>query len=107
MSKIYLACPYTHKDPNVVDMRFEVVTKKAGRLLLEGHIVYSPITHCHPIAMAVKLPTDFNFWKKLNFEFIDWSEEVRVLCIDGWRTSVGVAAEIEYANSQGKPVILI
>jgi hypothetical protein len=56
MSKIYLACPYTHKDPKVVDMRFETVTKVAGRLLLDGHIVYSPITHCHTIAMETLLP---------------------------------------------------
>lgn len=107
MSKIYLACPYSHQNPAAITFRLRIAAQNAGRLMQEGHIVYSPINHCHPIAEAYSLPTDFEFWKRLNFEFIDWCEELHVLRLPGWNESKGVTAEIDYAKLTNKLVFHI
>ncbi len=96
MSKIYLATPYSHKDPAVRQARFEAVTKAAGELIAQGHHVFSPITHSHPIALAhPDMPTHHEYWRKFNESMIDWCDEVRVM--PGWEESIGVTAEILYA----------
>ena len=49
--KIYLAGPYSHKDPLIREQRFKMLNKYAAHLMRQGHIVYSPISMSHPIAV--------------------------------------------------------
>ena len=46
MSKlfVYLAAPYSHEDPKVMEARFHAINKQAARLMSEGYIVHSPIS---------------------------------------------------------------
>ena len=55
---VYLAVPYTHEDPEIREKRFKAVSKVAGKLLNEGEMIFSPISHCHPIALECSLPKD-------------------------------------------------
>ena len=101
--KIYLATPYSHSDPAVRQARFEAVTKAAGELIAQGHHVFSPITHSHPIALACPdTPTDHEFWWKFNKAWIDWCDEVWILIIDGCDESLGANKEMAYARWSGK-----
>ena len=50
MAKIYLACPYTHPDEVTRNTRVEFASIIAAKLMCEGHVVFSPITHGHHIA---------------------------------------------------------
>jgi hypothetical protein len=102
--KIYLAVPYTHDDEDVVESRFETVTIKAGELLNEGHLVFSPITLCHPIAKRCSIPGNWEFWEEFDRNFIEWADEIWILMLDGWEESIGVNAEIKIANELGKLV---
>jgi hypothetical protein len=102
--KIYLATPYSDPDENVKEKRFIAVTRLTGKLMNDGYIVYSPITACHPVSKLCKLPGDWKYWETLDRSFIDWADEIWVLCIEGWSSSVGVAAEIKIAKETGKPV---
>jgi nucleoside 2-deoxyribosyltransferase len=104
--KIYLACPYSDPDEFVRFERYYAATKKAAELIRQGHIVYSPITHSHPINQTCNLPNDFEFWRESCLSFIDWCDEVYVLDIDGWKESKGVQEEISYALSKGKTVVI-
>ncbi len=105
MKRIYLATPYSHKDPAVRQARFEAVTKAAGELIAQDHHVFSPITHSHPIALAhPDMPTHYEYWREFNEWMIANSEALVVYEIDGWRESVGVAAEIAYAERSRKRV---
>ena len=45
MSFIYLATPYSHKDPQVRQNRYEHACKVAGKLMEEGNLVFCPIAH--------------------------------------------------------------
>lgn len=105
MDKLYyLATPYTHDDPKVRAQRYEMAVEMAGDLLASGLLVYSPIAHTHPIALAKELPKGWEFWKRYDECFIDRCDGVIVGAMDGWDTSKGVTAEIEMARGKGKPV---
>ncbi len=49
---IYLATPYSHDDPNIRAHRFTVANRVASKLMRDGRMVFSSISHTHPIALA-------------------------------------------------------
>lgn len=106
MSKrIYLAAPYTDADKDVRRYRFSQVTVVAGELMLQGDLVYSPLTMGHVIAEAVDMPSDWEFWQKSCLSYLEgWATELYVLRLPGWKASTGVAAEIEAARRFRLPV---
>jgi len=101
MKKIYLATPYSHDDPLIREARFNAVNKAAARLMSQGYLVFSPISHTHPIALAGDLPKGWDFWEEYDREFVKWADELCVLTLDGWRDSTGVTAEIKIAAQYG------
>ena len=106
MKKVYLACPYCQQtgDPEwLPKARFAEANRAAARLMQEGHIVFSPLSHSVPINDHVHNDTH-EFWLNQDFPFIEWADEVFVLRISGWATSKGVRAEIKYAQNLGKPI---
>ncbi len=104
MKKIYLATPYTDKSPAVRQARFEAVNKVAAVLMSKDFLVFSPISHTHPIALAGDLPKGWDFWREYDLTFIEWADELHVLMQDGWDVSTGVTAEIRLATELGMPV---
>ena len=102
--KIYLAGPYSDPNPTIRHKRFEALNAIAANIMEDGHIVFSPISHSHPIAVQCGLPKGFEFWFEWNKNFIDWCDEVWVADLPGRDESAGLLAEIEYAGSIGKPV---
>ena len=107
MKKIYLACPYSNPDPQIMEYRFNEVTKKAADLIQQGYIVYSPITHNHFIAVKYGLPRGWEFWKEFDISFIKWCDVVCILSLDGWKESKGIDAEINIAAKLGKTVVML
>jgi hypothetical protein len=101
---IYLASPYSHPLSTVRYQRFELVCRIAGKMMIDGLVVFSPIAHTHPIAELCVLPSSWNYWHKYDEVMILGSYKVIVACIDGWRESKGVTAEIEIAHQHGIPV---
>ena len=100
---IYLASPYSHRDPAMRQMRFNDACRAAAHLIRQGYAVFSPIAHGHSIC-RYGLPTDWRFWEPIVRQHLECSEEVVVLMLDGWRESVGVHAEIRIAGECGRPV---
>ena len=107
MKKIYLCVPYSHALQEVRQVRFELVNKLAAQLMVKGNIVFSPISHGHSIAQAGSLPTDWKFWKQTSMSFISWADEVHVYMLEGWKESIGVTKEIEYARALQTPIFYI
>lgn len=101
---LYIASPYSHKDPAVRHQRFEDVGAYTARCLVAGEYVYSPIAHHHPISLRHTMPGDWEFWKKIDTVMLASSVGMRVLMMPGWQESVGVTAEIEIAAQLGVPV---
>ena len=101
---IYLAAPYTHDDPEVREQRFLMVNKVASHLMRKGKMVFSPISHGHPIAKAGGLPTDWEYWGAYSRHMLSLCSKLIVICIDGWDESVGVQGEIKIAEELGIPI---
>jgi len=105
---IYVASPYTHSDPIVVQDRFERVEKYVAELLREGYVAFSPIIHCHGLATKYDLPKDYWFWERYCLGMLDEASSLYVLKLDGWRESVGIGGEIYYATHKaGIPVLYV
>jgi hypothetical protein len=101
---VYLAVPYEHEDPKVMEERFRTVSRAAARLIREGVLVLCPISHSHPIKVEGKLPSGWDHWHKLDTAFMSVCKRMLVLKLPGWKESVGVAGEIEYAKKHDMPV---
>ena len=104
---IYLATPYSHPSPDVMESRFVEACKAAGHLMIDGEIVFCPIAHTHPIAVQCSLPRGWDYWEKFDRTFIEAAKKVVVVMMPGWVESKGVQAEIKIAEELGKPVEFI
>lgn len=107
MKRIYLTGPYTDKDKNLQEERFQSVCRKAGELMCQGHHVYSLIVYCHSISRLCALPEDWLFWRALVIENIEQANELLVLKLKGWRESTAVTEEIKIADNLGKSVVYL
>ena len=114
MGFIYVACPYTESSDGKSkaksrDMigRYEAVEKYTASLLKSREAAYSPIVHCHALAIKHDLPKDAEFWMWYNDSMLLQADELFVLGLDGWKDSVGVTHEIQLALENDIPVTYI
>lgn len=110
----YLTVPYsyTHENKEFVEkikrVRYETATRAAAWLMnTYSWNVFSPITHSHPLHAIAGMRGDWEFWKKVDTEYIECSCRLVNLVIPGWRESIGVTAENEIAKRLGIPVLYL
>jgi hypothetical protein len=101
---IYLATPYSHTDFDVMLQRFNTVNAVSAKLMVEGHHIFSPISHTHPIAMAGQLPTGWDYWEQYDRAILSICKELWVLKQEGWQDSKGVQGEIAIALELELPI---
>lgn len=108
MSFIYLASPYSHPDPQEKQRRYEHICKVAGKLMEEGKKIFCPIAHSHPIeVLGMSKVHDGPFWLDQDFAILKHAEMVYVCMMPGWKDSVGVKAEMDFAYKNKIPVAFI
>ena len=100
---IYLAVPYTHPDPVVRQQRFEAANQAAALLMADGRLVFSPISHTHPL-VKYGLPVEFDFYRRYDKLFLSVASRMIVLRLDGWLESAGVQEEITIMQAAGKQI---
>ena len=106
MKRIYLAAPYSHYDMNVRKFRVERVDKKAAELMMQGDLVFSPLSHSHPISKHCSAnPCDHDFWLRQDLWILDICDEFHILCLDGWKESRGIQTELDRAIELGLKVV--
>lgn len=101
---IYLASPYTHKDEKVQLDRYHKAMTVLAAYLKAGKIIYSPIVHCHELALAHNMPTDAAFWWRYNRAMLSQAGELWLLTLDGWQQSKGMRKESMYAIQNEIPI---
>ncbi len=111
--RIYLATPYSHpleakREIRYIQAALALEAVMRGEMSKTGFapLVYSPILHSHPLT-RLGMPTEFEAWEALDLAMIDWADVVVVIQMDGWDQSAGIKAEVEYAESHGKPVVVL
>lgn len=101
----YLCSPYTNQDPEVMVARFDHAAKATAWLIKDqGWNVFSPIVHSHPLALIGGLSGKWSFWEQIDRQYLSLSERVVVLTLPGWRESVGVTAELDFARKIQRPI---
>lgn len=107
---IYLASPYTMKSkiPGKARYfkrkRYHDACKATVALIEQGHVVFSPIVHSHPLALSHGLSGDWAFWRRQDIAYLYACSELWVLMLPGWKESIGVKEEIGIAALLGKRV---
>jgi len=100
MDITYLAIPYSHEDKRIEEMRFEIANFVASALMKTGEIVFSPISHTHPMVKH-GLPGDWEYWKCQDTTFLNVCSRFKVVQIEGWNKSTGVGGETEHMKERG------
>lgn len=103
MELSYLACPYQHNDPHVMEARREMATHTAFRFIRQGILVYSPLTHDIPINQC-GIFGDWQTWKTHNHEMLSRCDKIIVLKLPGWENSKGVQGELTKARQLELPI---
>lgn len=108
LKAVYLAGPYS--DPNTIvrEQRYlRLLEAEYALIKARGFCVMNPIGMCHSLSKMYKMPTGYKYWQSRDRELINRCDEVYVLTMQGWKESVGVTDEIQYAKSIGRPVIYL
>lgn len=104
----YLSSPYSHDDPTIVEKRVDLTIKACAYLLTKGYNTFSPIIQGHYILkVCPEVAGDWGFWQNFCRSYIDKSETMVVLKIDGWDKSIGVSQEMLYARLNNITIIYL
>ena len=98
---------YSEQEREIRQKRFEAVNKVASKLMEKGFMIFSPISHSHPIASQCDMDSSFETWAEFDFALISRCDMVFVYCQKGWEDSRGVENEAMFAVKHGIPVIYI
>jgi hypothetical protein len=96
----YLAMPYSHPDPAVVQSRMDIFQQVDGNLLRCAFFTVSPLAKHFGLSIS-NLPGDWAYWQHYSRAMLDKCYGMFVITVDGWKESTGVQGEIEYATSLG------
>ncbi|MDF5808930.1 DUF1937 family protein [Pseudomonas aeruginosa] len=109
MRKIFLACPYSHADAEVVEQRFRgACNEVAATIVRADHVVFSQVSMSHPINLCL---ADLDraaigrLWAPVDAFYMDHLEELIVLDLPGWRDSA-IRREMEFFEAGGQRVSL-
>jgi len=99
---VYVACPYSHPQWRVRHERFLLVSQFCGKLHKTERMVFSPISHSHPMTVEIPdMPINFEYYREFNEFMLSLSKKLIVLTLPGWKESKGVKSEIAYAQKEG------
>ena len=105
---VYLAGPYSHRLNRIRQRRYNQLTEVSARLLQNGVLNFSPITHSHNQQEFLEdFSTGFDDWRRNDLAYVSRCEAVWVLMIPGWEKSYGVTEEIKFAKKNDIPVAYI
>jgi len=103
----YLAIPYTWSP----EESFIIANEVASDLMNKGKVVFSPISHSHPVDdyMSEELRTSQSFWLGQDLPILDKCDEMYIVLIgeDGQKLieqSKGCQAEIKRAKENGMTI---
>lgn len=110
MKLVYLASPYTHKDKFIMELRaslMECLTAQFQVEFSDTHTFLSPIVHGHNMVKTKegqKLPPTWDYWKPHDLNILQRCDELWVVCMNGWKESIGVQEELQFAKDNNIPI---
>jgi hypothetical protein len=115
MSLIYLASPYSHNDPKIRQERYDKTLRVTAKLITRGYHIFSPIAYIHAIVEHLitadcTIPTDYFEFKngeKFDKDIIRRCDEFWVFTLDGFKNSIGVIEEWDFAQRLYLPIMFV
>ena len=104
---IYLACPYSSKDPAIVAYRVKRASEYVASKLEEREVLISPVVYGHNIVQETSLRSDWDFWSVFCIDILRRCEKLYVLMLEGWEESEGVKGEIELARKLNIQIVYV
>lgn len=110
----YFAHPYTCKNnkgeyvTGGEDANFRLCCYRAAKLIEMGYVIYSPISHTHPIHMSYPPFVGqevHDMWYELDNKFIRLANFTGIILAPGWENSKGCVAEKELFESLNRAVV--
>lgn len=110
----YFAHPYTARDeykrfvPEAEEANFLLCNYRAGRLLIAGYNVYSPISHTHPIHRATPeflARHEHEMWYQLDIHFLDNTNFAGIILAPGWNNSKGCVIEKTWFEEHDREIL--
>lgn len=98
---VYVAAPYSHSDPAVVEGRMHALERHLAQLSAKGVVSFSPLLMHYCLGKGVDIPGDYGFWRNHCLTLLSKSDILDVLMLPGWNASEGVADEISFAKANG------
>lgn len=103
----YLMTPYSHKSLAVRTQRTVIADAYAAKLMEQGEIIFSPITHGHRVEPHMSRKGTQEFWMRQCIAMLKKSNHAYLLPQPGWRESAGVKQELAFCRSAGIPVTVL
>lgn len=94
----YFAHPYSASTKPGQIRNFELANERAIRLLDAGYMIFSPISHSHPLQEVKDSSRDY--WISLDKCFMNRCDGL--ILAPGWKESKGCRIEKEYFEKTGK-----
>ena len=75
----------------------------------KGHNIFCPIAHTHPLTVHSDLlnDKDGSWWLDQDFGILRHCSQLWVYMMPGWKDSVGIGREIEFAQDYGLVVVYV
>lgn len=103
----YLASPYTNY-PKSIEFAFRDISRIAAELLIAGVHVYSPIAHCHPLAIYGDIDAlDREFWLNYQETFMARCDVLIVAEMESWQDSIGIQHEIAFFIRNKRTIFML
>jgi len=97
---IYLACPFRHANPLIQKKRCAAAHFVAAQLSLQGHHVFSPLTHNEVLMDILNDALPGEHWMQFDLAILSICKSLYVLKMEGWELSKGVQREIAFAKEK-------
>ena len=97
--RIYLAVPYSHHNPTWREFRVLAANLAAAALMRAGFVVFSPVSHSHPISECLHDGQLLSFWLEQDTPFLQICDATVILTLPGWKNSKGIAAEWKLSHT--------
>ena len=97
----YLASPYWHRNPSVMEARQQAAIDVARHLIDLGQIIFCPIAYEAAFRPTPPQPLS---WYYFDLHFLAQSAELILLQLPGWQQSSGMMLELGFAQARNIPV---
>lgn len=105
--RIFIISPYSDPDNVEVLLRVHATEQYFLSLIRQGHFPVSVIVSCHHLTVKYKVLNTFDFWSDYCLSEMATCDEVHLLKLEGWETSVGVISELNHADKLKKTILKV